>query len=189
MADSDLLRTLRGRLLVASPSLGDANFFRAVVLMLEHRGGTLGLVLNRPSSVSIARAAPDWAGLAGPPGMVFRGGPVEPNSAIALARYDPAAPLEDDLVSPLHDDIGIVDLSRGPGAFDGRISGIRIFSGYAGWSEGQLEGEIENGGWLVLERGAFDSLARDTASLWARGLYRAFAKGPWGNAPVYCGDN
>ncbi len=189
MADSDLLRTLRGRLLVASPSLGDANFFRAVVLMLEHQGGTLGLVLNRPSSISIARAAPDWAELAGHPGMVFRGGPVEPNSAIALARCDPDAPLESGLVSPLHDDVGIVDLSRAPAEFDGRVSGIRIFSGYAGWSEGQLEGEIEAGGWLVLERGAFDPLARDTASLWARGLYRAFANGPWGNAPVYCGDN
>lgn len=189
MTDSDLLRTLRGRLLVASPSLGDANFFRAVVLMLEHQGGTLGLVLNRPSSISIARAAPDWAELAGPPGMVFRGGPVEPNSAIAIARCDPDAPLESGLVSPLHDDVGIVDLSRRPDEFDGRISGIRIFSGYAGWTEGQLEGEIEAGGWLVLERGAFDPLARDTASLWARGLYRAFANGPWGNAPVYCGDN
>ena len=189
MADSDLLRTLRGRLLVASPSLGDANFFRAVVLMLEHQGGTLGLVLNRPSSISIARAAPDWAELAGPPGMVFRGGPVEPNSAIALARCDPAAPLESGLVSPLHDDVGIVDLSRAPAEFDGRIRGIRIFSGYAGWTEGQLEGEIEAGGWLVLERGAFDPLARDTASLWSRGLDRAFANGPWGNAPVYCGDN
>lgn len=189
MADSDLLRTLRGRLLVASPSLGDANFFRAVVLMLEHQGGTLGLVLNRPSSISIARAAPDWAELAGPPGMVFRGGPVEPNSAIALVRFDPDAPLESGLVSPLHDDVGIVDLSRRPAEFDGRVSGIRIFSGYAGWTEGQLEGEIEAGGWLVLERGAFDPLARDTASLWARGLYRAFANGPWGNAPVYCGDN
>ena len=188
MADSDLLRTLRGRLLVAAPSLGDANFFRTVVLMLEHRGGTLGLVLNRPSSIPIARAAPEWAELAGRPQMVFRGGPVEPSAAIALARYDPGA-IEPGLITPLHDDVGVVDLSRSPGEIADRVHDIRIFSGYAGWSEGQLEGEIEAGGWLVLERGAFDSLTADTAMLWARGLQQAFANGPWGNAAVYCGDN
>lgn len=189
MPDSELLRTLRGRLLVAAPSLGDANFFRTVILMLEHHGGTLGLVLNRPSSIAIAEAAPDWSDLVGQPGMVFQGGPVERTSAIGLARYDPAADLDPGLITPLHGDIGIVDLARGPEGVAGRVRDIRIFSGYAGWSEGQLESEIEAGGWLVLDAAAFDSLTPDTAALWARGLYRAFANGPWGNAPVYCGGN
>lgn len=187
MAERELLRTLRGRLLVAAPSLGDSNFFRTVVLMLEHSGGTLGLVLNRPTSVPLADAAPDWAPLAGDPPVVFFGGPVDRTSAIGLARCDPATDAE--LVTPLYDDIAVVDLSRGPGALAGNVEGLRIFSGYAGWTEGQLEAEIEAGGWFVLDRGAFDSLTRQPAVLWFDGLRRAAANGPYGNSAVLSGDN
>lgn len=187
MAERELLRTLRGRLLVAAPSLGDSNFFRTVVLMLEHSGGTLGLVLNRPTSVPLAAAAPDWAPLAGAPPVVFFGGPVDRTSAIGLARCGPSA--DPELATPLYGDIAVVDLSRGPAALAGSVDGLRIFSGYAGWSEGQLEAEIEAGGWLVLDRGAFDSLTREPAALWFDGLRRAAANGPYGNSAMLSGDN
>ena len=55
--------SLRGRLVAASQNLGDPNFFRTVVLILEHGEGVLGVVLNRPTTVTIEQAAPKWSEL------------------------------------------------------------------------------------------------------------------------------
>lgn len=78
--------SLTGRLLVASPALADPNFDRAVVLVLDHDDeGTLGVVLNRPTPVDVHDVLAPWAGLAGVPQVVFQGGPVSLDSALALA--------------------------------------------------------------------------------------------------------
>src|ERR1700733_12366601 len=76
-----------GRLLVATPILGDPNFKRAVVLIVEHEDvqGTLGVVLNRPTTIGVGQVLEQWTELATEPSVVFRGGPVAPNSALALA--------------------------------------------------------------------------------------------------------
>ena len=76
-----------GRLLVATPLLEDPNFRRAVVLVVEHEEvqGTLGVVLNRPTAIGVGQVLEQWTELATEPSVVFRGGPVAPNSALALA--------------------------------------------------------------------------------------------------------
>src|SRR5882757_1960282 len=76
-----------GRLLIATGGLADPNFSRTVVLLLDHDStGTLGVVLNRPTTLDVAEALPSWAGLVGPPPPVlFQGGPVGLDSALALA--------------------------------------------------------------------------------------------------------
>src|ERR1700735_3162888 len=76
-----------GRLLVATPMLGDPNFKRAVVLIVEHEEvqGTLGVVLNRPTTVGVGQVLEQWTEIVTEPSVVFRGGPVAPNSALALA--------------------------------------------------------------------------------------------------------
>ena len=167
--------SLSGRLLVASRHLRDPNFFRTVVLMLEHGEGALGIVLNRASHVSIAKAAPQWGGLAGEPALVFRGGPVEPTAAIALGRPGSAAIATegDPRFTPLFDDLGVVDLGGGPEDLEGVVRDLRIFSGYSGWSAEQLEAEIEAGGWTVTEAEGLDLLTRDPASLWTAAERRA----------------
>src|ERR1700678_2942749 len=78
---------LAGRLLVATPRLGDPNFKRTVVLVVEHEDeqGTLGVVLNRPTTVGVGQVLEQWTELATEPSVVFRGGPVAQNSALALA--------------------------------------------------------------------------------------------------------
>src|SRR5690348_7891784 len=78
--------SLTGRLLVASPALTDPNFDRAVVLLLDHdEEGTLGVVLNRPTSVGVGDVLEPWAKLAVQPAVVFQGGPVSLDSALGLA--------------------------------------------------------------------------------------------------------
>ena len=76
-----------GRLLVATPLLGDPNFRRTVVLVVEHEEiqGTLGVVLNRPTGISVGQVLDQWTDLVTDPAMVFNGGPVAQNSALALA--------------------------------------------------------------------------------------------------------
>src|SRR3974390_1232112 len=79
--------SLAGRLLVATPVLSDPNFRRTVVLIVEHEAeqGTLGVVLNRPTQVPVGQVLEPWTDLATSPSVVFSGGPVAPNSALALA--------------------------------------------------------------------------------------------------------
>src|SRR5687768_4194392 len=79
--------TTKGRLLVASPVLGDPNFNRTVVFMLEHsEEGAVGLVINRPSDVEIDEPLEDWSRFTSAPSVVFIGGPVSREAVIALAR-------------------------------------------------------------------------------------------------------
>ena len=165
---------LRGRLLVASQHLRDPNFFRTVVLMLEHGDGALGVVLNRPTSVTIERAAPEWRDLAGQPPVVFNGGPVERTAAIALGRGDGVG-LPDGVFTPHSGQWGMVDLNSDPAALAGSVRDLRIFSGYAGWGEGQIEEEIDSGGWLVLDAASFDPLTANPATLWNAAVGEATA--------------
>lgn len=141
--------SLTGHLLVASPKLSDGVFDRTVVLLLEHNDdGAMGLVLNEPSETSLAEATPEWVDLAAEPAVVFVGGPVDRSVAFGLGRgRDRAA----EGWSPILGDVGVVDLSRDPIMVGVAVSEVRLFVGYAGWSAGQLEGEIEAGAWLVVD--------------------------------------
>lgn len=99
----------RGRLLVAAPLLSDPNFERTVVLIVEHDvDGTVGLVLNRPSSIQAVQAVASWVVVTSlsPPAVIFGGGPVAPDVAIGLGRVRQQPPLVGD--------IGLVDLGREP---------------------------------------------------------------------------
>jgi putative transcriptional regulator len=167
------MEPIRGRLLIASPSLEDPNFTRTVLLLLAHsHEGALGIVLNRPSPAAVDEILPQWHPYAFPPARVFRGGPVSVSSAICLAVPSPTAtsPVEgvDETVAGLVS----VDLDREPDAISAAIAGLRVFSGYAGWSAGQLEAEIERGGWILADPVAGELLTDDPDTLWARILQR-----------------
>ena len=92
--------SLGGRLLAATPLLGDPNFRRTVILVVEDDTdeGTLGVVLNRPTEVPLGQVLEPWTELVTGPPVVFRGGPV-------LAEQRPGA---------------------GPGARRGRAAGLAL---------------------------------------------------------------
>ena len=163
--------SLRGRLLVATPTLYDPNFFRTVVLVLEHgEDGALGVVLNRPSETAVGESLPDWDSSAAEPGVVFVGGPVSPDAAIGLAR---AGSVDDtDGWAPLFGPMGTIDLARPPPELPVDVQSLRVFAGYAGWSAGQLDGEVDSGGWFVLDAAPDDVFTSDPGSLWASVLRR-----------------
>ena len=169
--------SLSGRLLVATPLLGDPNFRRTVILIVEDEPeeGTLGVVLNRPTEVQVGQVLESWTDLVTGPSVVFRGGPVSPNSALALAlaRGDDEPlgwrSLEG---SDLTSRIGLVDLEAPPELLADGITSLRVFAGYAGWGPGQLQAEIEEGAWYVLAGEPTDAFLAEPERLWPEVLRR-----------------
>ena len=156
------MEALTGKLLIAIPELGDPNFFRTVVLVLMHgTEGATGVVLNRPSHETVAAAWDEWSELdCDCQQLVQIGGPVD-GPPIAL-----------------HTSLGMAESQVLPGVFltmdrcqlDQLVSQgeheFRIFRGYSGWGPGQLESEIECGGWLLCE-GEFEHVFEsDDQVLW-----------------------
>ena len=155
------------RLLVATPLIGDDNFERTVVLLLQHNSdGAIGLVLNRPSELPVGEVMERWAGT---PGVIHYGGPVSTRSVLGLSSRWPGC---DEVnwveVAP---DVGSVDLYAGPEAIAGSPD-LRIFIGYAGWEAEQLEGEITAGAWFVVDPEPGDVICDDPDGLWRAVLAR-----------------
>lgn len=173
--------SLRGRLLVATPAIEDGVFARSVVYLLDHDGageagdGALGVIVNRPLDADVGDVLPDWYGLVAAPGCLFQGGPVATDSALAVgvlpdtadgaAADGPPAGWQ-----PMAGRIGLVDLDVPPQA--GRLQAVRVFAGYAGWSGGQLEAEIAEGAWLVIDAELADLVSPRPETLWSDVLRR-----------------
>jgi len=133
--------SLRGQLLIASPALTDY-FRRTVVLLIEHgEEGALGVVLNRPSEHRVAEAVPTLADVAEAADVVYAGGPVGPSGVIALGDFE----RPDDAGHLVVGSLGVLD----PDRLDVPLARARIYAGHAGWSAGQLEGELEQEAWIV----------------------------------------
>ena len=155
--------TLRGQLLVAAPVLSDPNFHRTVVLIAEHGDeGAMGLVLNRPTDTSVGDALPELSPIAGEEEPVFVGGPVSTGSVLAVAELDDP----DDASELLFGAVGFVQEPNIP------VLRGRVFVGYAGWSAGQLESELEEESWLVLPAEPDDLFSDDPDGLWSAVLRR-----------------
>ena len=171
-----------GRLLVATPRLVDPNFERSVVLVLDHdASGTLGVVLNRPSPVPVGDILTDWSDLVDQPGVLFHGGPVATDSALAVAALAPGRDPSGDPVGfrRLFDGVGIVDLDTPTELVADAIDRLRIFAGYAGWGDGQLAAEIDEGSWYVLPHEPADVFGPVPHGLWARVLKRQPGELAW----------
>lgn len=167
-----------GGLLVATPLLDDPNFRRSVVLILEHDrdGGTLGVVLNRPSEVSVTQVLPVWDALVSGPPVLFEGGPVQTDSALALAAVtsgeEPLGWRRLHEGAPSVSSLGTVDLDAPPEILRDEIVQMRIFAGYAGWTSGQLASEIAEGAWYVVDAEVGDTFHAAPETLWRRVLRR-----------------
>jgi putative transcriptional regulator len=134
-------------LLVASPALLDPSFLHTVVLLVEHdEEGALGLILNRPLPLSLAQVSQEGGmPFLGPDeATAWRGGPVDPQRGVLLVQG--GLPAEEDTVVDLthfvsHRKDLLEELLGDPQAR------YRLFLGYAGWSAGQLDQELELGAW------------------------------------------
>jgi putative transcriptional regulator len=159
---------LQGQLLLSAGSLFDPNFRHTVVLIGQHNAeGALGVVLNRPSELTVAEAFPELASVVEAGERLFTGGPVRTHSAVLLAELE-SAEWADVLV------FGAIGFLVGDVSDDAKaaVRRARVFAGYAGWGAGQLEREMDEGSWIVEPARPEDVFGPDPESLWSEVLRR-----------------
>ncbi len=151
------MESLQGHLLIAAPSLQDPNFFRTVVLLVQHNDqGALGVILNRPLEATIEEA---WSQVSELPcnaeGSLYQGGPcpgplmvLHSDASLSQVEVCPGVFFNTDKESIEQ----LVTQSNGP---------LKFFVNYAGWGAGQLEGEIEAGGWVTTPAGPTQVFTND----------------------------
>lgn len=163
-----------GNLLVAGTALSEATFRRTVIYVIEHNAsGSFGVVLNRISDTAVGAMLPHWAPLSASPGALYVGGPVHRNSALCLGVARQGASVDGIKgVRRLAGRVVLVDLDTDPQTLAPHIEGVRIFAGYAGWSAGQLDGELNNDDWMVVSAHPRDILAPAGTDMWASVLRR-----------------
>lgn len=155
--------SLAGRLLVATPALFDPHFFRTVVLIVEDDAeGTMGVILNRSTGLTASDDLPFIEHVA-EPATVFSGGPVQPEHGLALAAgggpFSIEAELSDGAVGIVAPDTESIDR-------------IRYFAGYAGWVPGQLQAELDEEAWWVIDASMADLFTVAPDQLWRAVLRR-----------------
>ncbi len=138
--------SLRGKLLVASPTLVDPNFARSVVLITEHNDeGAMGIVLDRPSEALVGDLVPQLDDVAGAKAPIYVGGPVQPSALVVLAEFsDPDAAAW--IVTA---DVGFASADFETEDLAGVVRRARVYAGYSGWGAGQLEAELDVDSWIV----------------------------------------
>ena len=154
-------KSLTGHFLVASRYLRDPNFVHSVVLMIHHNEeGAMGVVINRPSEKSVREI---WEMIGNDPcereDLIFIGGPV-PGPVVALHSLEPFSEhevLPNLYVATQRDALDLIVRRQG--------APMRLFSGHAGWGGGQLESELEAGGWLFTPA-TVDDVFSDHETIW-----------------------
>jgi len=164
------MESLKGKLLLASPTLSDPNFARTVVLVAEHdEDGAMGLVLNRPATTTVAESAPDLEELvedAEEP--IYIGGPVQPSAVIVLAAFE-----QPDVAGLLvRDDVGFLSAEADFATSREATRRLRVFAGHAGWGPGQLDEELEREDWIVEPPLDEELFSDDAEELWSEVLTR-----------------
>jgi len=157
-----------GKILIAQRDLPDPNFTRTVVLIVDlNDQGTVGLILNRRSDVTLASVFKTLKPHEGSAPVFYLGGPVQNDGVIGLLRAD-AGPKD------THHVFGDVYVTAGREPLEDMVaagadpSRFRAYLGYAGWSPAQLERETAQGSWRVLKSVAGTVFDPNPDSLWDR---------------------
>ncbi len=163
------MTSLRGKLLIASPALLDPHFARSVVLIAEHtEEGAMGVVLNRPSDAEVAVAVGELDGIVAPGDLVYEGGPVQTSAVMVLAEFnDPSL-----AAAVVLGDVGFLSSNGDPEEIADGLRRTRVFAGHSGWMAGQLDAELEEASWIVVEAHIDDVFAPDPDELWGEALER-----------------
>lgn len=177
------MENLTGRLLVAVPreadEVGEDDIFdRSVVLLLDHSSeGAHGIVLNRPLDAGVDAVLPGWQEHVTTPGHLFQGGPVGLDSALGLVSMP--GEVETIGLKRLFRGVGLVDLDAPPLVVVPEIAALRIYAGHSGWAAGQLEAELRDGHWFVVDAEAADPFSTQPEQLWETVLRRNGGAAAW----------
>jgi len=154
-----------GMFLVSSPTMLDPNFARTVVLVCAHGPqGSLGIVINRPTGIAAEQFIP------GVPGVCYAGGPVARDEAAFLHRFGSAVSGAVEVAPGISFGGELDDLRELAAITEDAARQWRIYLGYAGWGEGQLDLEISEGGWIVCPARGHYVFDFDAGKIWSQVL-------------------
>jgi putative transcriptional regulator len=163
------VESLRGQLLIAGPDLLDPNFRRTVILVGEHgEEGAMGVILNRPSPMSVAEAVPPLAELVDESELVHVGGPVQPQAIVVLGDFEDTT----EAGALVLGSIGFLPGEIENASDIASLTRARVFAGYAGWAPSQLEEEIAEESWILTRAEPDDIFTADPDHLWSAVLKR-----------------
>jgi len=154
-----------GVFLVSEPRIDGGPFHRSVVLLLSHgEDGTLGLIVNRPTDITLSEALPDLdAGEASP--QLYFGGPVGLDGLLALFRSDAPPEGAETVMDGVYYS-GEREVLEELLAEGKRSDELRLFVGHSGWAAGQLEAELLQGAWDVVAADAFTLFRTEPEQMW-----------------------
>jgi putative transcriptional regulator len=158
----------KGVLLVAARKMGDPRFRNTVVLLVQHgEDGSLGLIINRPTSILLSEALPDLKGANAAKHNVFFGGPVALNAMLFLVRSRTAPDNAQQVRTGIYVSGSRATLEHmlGQGSSENEL---RVYAGYAGWGAGQLDTEILRGDWYLCPADAGTIFNKDVEKLWTK---------------------
>ena len=162
----------KGRFLVAERDLKDPNFSETVVLLTEYGDdGAMGVIVNWPTAAPAAELMPQVDGIAERTDTVYVGGPVARQVMFMLLRSDRDLPQAERIFGDVHLSSSR-DLLQRVISREVEVADLRLYSGYAGWSPGQLEMELAAGGWRVVPGDAELVFAADPDSVWQKLIRR-----------------
>ena len=172
-----MAETLRGKFLIASRKLQEPNFHKTVVLLVEHGDdGAMGLVVNRPSSISVESSLSHHFGVPFGDDSIFCGGPVEPTALFIMYNRPESGEADEPLVPGVF--VGhsaeVFESVVGAAAAGDKQLAYRIYFGCAGWSPGQLEGEIARGDWWLASACSELTFHQDPYCIWDMAAERVF---------------
>jgi putative transcriptional regulator len=161
-----------GLFLVAKPDLIDPNFRQTVVLVTQAaQGSTVGVIVNRPTRLDLARFLRDRTAASRYRDAVFSGGPVMPQVIVALFRAErPPEAAAFHVLKGLYLSMHPENLRRLLEAPGGQY---RLYAGFSGWAPDQLRGEIDRDGWYVLPADAETIFRPKMDGLWQELVERA----------------
>ncbi|MEK7871867.1 MAG: YqgE/AlgH family protein [Nitrospirota bacterium] len=161
----------KGVFLIAESKLYDPHFSRSVILILMYeKEGALGLIINRSTDIPLEQALPGLKGAERLSSPVYYGGPVGRNHVTALLRTDKLP----EGVKKVFDNIYVtenmrplIEVIQGPDP----EKNVRIYSGYAGWGPGQLDGEVARRDWIIVTAEPDIVFSEDPSGVWEE-LYK-----------------
>jgi len=166
-----------GMFLVARRALDDSHFGQSVVYLVEHgEGGTLGLIVNRPSEISLSEAVPDIEDRQATAHALYYGGPVGLPMILMLVRSESAT----EGMAHVADNVYISADRR---VFDELLAAkkpeneVHFYIGYSGWAAGQLDFELARDSWHVVAADTDAIFSGETESMWNRLIERLEPRG------------
>ncbi len=165
--DRDPSKLKAGLFLYAAPAMRDPNFAESVVLLVEHgAGGSMGLIVNRPTRVPLRELLPGFDDKTSSL-RFYAGGPVQPEAILALVRTSWPSESARRVLSDVYLTGALDDVRSALGAKDPGAT-LKVFTGYTGWGKGQLEAEVRAGAWVMDRADARSVFSPDPMELWQR---------------------